>query len=153
MLYSRFLLILCFIYSNVYMTVQVSQFVPPPPYLLGNHKLVFYIWNSVSVFKISSFKFFENFMFLMNIALVINLKILWYVTLFTTTTLSLKILIPYLVDIIGTLGSTFLWRKVCVWFHSGHLISFLHYSRDVNKSHFLSHKCLVMSDSLRPHEL
>ena len=30
-LYSRSLLVMCFIYGTVYMSVPISQFIPPPP--------------------------------------------------------------------------------------------------------------------------
>ena len=31
MLYSRFFLVIYFIYSNVYRSILISQFIPPPP--------------------------------------------------------------------------------------------------------------------------
>ena len=53
-----------FIYSGVYMSVPISQFILPPlPH--GNHKFIFYICDSV-VFKIGSivlFFFFFRFPF------------------------------------------------------------------------------------------
>ena len=30
-LYSRFLLVICFIHTSVYMSIQISKFIPPPP--------------------------------------------------------------------------------------------------------------------------
>ena len=48
MLYSRFLLVICFIYSSVYMLIPISRLsLPPSP--PGNHKIVFYICNSISI--------------------------------------------------------------------------------------------------------
>ena len=41
--YSRSLLVLCFIYGSEYMSIQISQFIPPSPFLRSNHKFVFYI--------------------------------------------------------------------------------------------------------------
>ena len=48
MLYSKFLLVIYFIYSNVYMSL-FSQFIPPSPFPTDNHKSVFYICDSISV--------------------------------------------------------------------------------------------------------
>ena len=42
---SRSLLVICFICSNVYMSVPISQFIPPR-LPLGNHKFVFCICDS-----------------------------------------------------------------------------------------------------------
>ena len=35
-------------YGNVYVSILIFQFIPPP-LSPGNHKLVYYIWNSISV--------------------------------------------------------------------------------------------------------
>ena len=49
MLYSKFLLVIYFIYSSMYVSAQVSQFIPLSlPFLLGNHKFIFYICDSIS---------------------------------------------------------------------------------------------------------
>ena len=50
-LYSRSLLLFYFKYSNVYMSIPNSQFIPLPPLPFGNHKFVFYVCESVSYFK------------------------------------------------------------------------------------------------------
>ena len=47
-LYSRFLLIICFIYSSRCMSVPISQFIFLPLFLLGNHSFVFYNCDSIS---------------------------------------------------------------------------------------------------------
>ena len=49
MLCSGSLLITYLIYSCVYMSVLVSQCIPPPASTLGNRKFVFYIGDSISV--------------------------------------------------------------------------------------------------------
>ena len=46
-LYSRFLLVIYFVYSRVSMSVPISQFIPRTPFLLGNRKFVFYICCTV----------------------------------------------------------------------------------------------------------
>ena len=47
-LYSRSLLVIYFIYSSVYMSIPISQFIPPPlpP---SNDEFVFYICESIPV--------------------------------------------------------------------------------------------------------
>ena len=47
-LYKSFLLVICFMYSSVYMSVPVPQFIIPYPWSPGNHKLVFYIRVCIS---------------------------------------------------------------------------------------------------------
>ena len=42
----------------MYMSIPISQFISLPPSSPGNHKFVFYICDSISVFKISSFVLF-----------------------------------------------------------------------------------------------
>ena len=46
---NRFLLNIYFIYSTIYLSIPISQFIPPALPPLGNHKLVFYICDSISV--------------------------------------------------------------------------------------------------------
>ena len=48
-LYSRSLLAIYFIYSSMYVTVPISQFIPFPAFPLGKHKFVFYICDTFSV--------------------------------------------------------------------------------------------------------
>ena len=48
-LYSRSLLVTCFRYSSVYMSIQISRFIPWP-LSPGNHKFVFYMCNSYFCF-------------------------------------------------------------------------------------------------------
>ena len=48
-LYSRNLFVIYFIYSSVYMSLPISQFIPPHPVPPGNQKFIFYICNSISV--------------------------------------------------------------------------------------------------------
>ena len=49
-LYSRFLLVIYFIHIGIYMSIPISQFIPPPPppppplSPLGVHTFVLYIW-------------------------------------------------------------------------------------------------------------
>ena len=50
-LYSRSLLLFYFKYSNMYMSVPNSQFIPLLPLPFGNHKFVFCVCESVSYFK------------------------------------------------------------------------------------------------------
>ena len=38
-----------FVYSSVYMTTPISQFIPPTPLPPGNHEFVFHICDSISV--------------------------------------------------------------------------------------------------------
>ena len=47
--YSRFILVTYFIYSSVYMSIPITQFIPPFP--SDNHKFVFYICEFISVWK------------------------------------------------------------------------------------------------------
>ena len=49
-LYCSFLLVIYFVYSNVYMSTSASKFILSPPLPPGNHKFVFCICNSVSLF-------------------------------------------------------------------------------------------------------
>ena len=65
-LYSRFLLVIYFIHISVYMSIPISQFIPPPPPLplspLGVHTFVLYICVSISALQRgSSVPFFEYF--------------------------------------------------------------------------------------------
>ena len=57
-LYSRFLLVLYFIHISVYMSVPISQFIPPPPPAplspLGVHTFVLYICVSISALQTGS---------------------------------------------------------------------------------------------------
>ena len=54
MLYSRSLIVTYFIYSNVYVSILVFQFISA--YCnSGNRKLIFYIFDSVGVLWESSF--------------------------------------------------------------------------------------------------
>ena len=46
-LYGRFLLVTYFIYSNIYVSVSISQFTLLSS--LGNHKFVFYVCDSIYV--------------------------------------------------------------------------------------------------------
>ena len=48
-LYSRFLLVIYFIHIGVHMSIPIFQFIPPHPLAPGNHKVIFYICNSISV--------------------------------------------------------------------------------------------------------
>ena len=63
MLYSSSLLIIYFIHSSVYMLIPSSYFnIPPTSFPFGNHTFVFYVFESLSVLKISSFvSFFKDF--------------------------------------------------------------------------------------------
>ena len=57
-LYSRFLLFIYFIHISVYMSIPISQFLPPPPpplSPLGVHTFVLYICVSISVLQTSSY--------------------------------------------------------------------------------------------------
>ena len=62
-LYSRFLLVIYFIHISVYMSILISQFIPPPPpplSPLGVHMFVLYICVSISALQTgSSVPFFE----------------------------------------------------------------------------------------------
>ena len=62
-LHSRSLLVIYFIYKSVYMSIPISQFIPLSLLNPGNHKLIFYICKSVSVWEISSFVSFFFFFF------------------------------------------------------------------------------------------
>ena len=55
-LYSRFLLVIYFIHISVYMSIPISQFIPPPPPLspLGVHMFVLYICLSISALQTGS---------------------------------------------------------------------------------------------------
>ena len=57
-LYGRFLLVIYFIHISVYMTIPISQFIPPPPLPplspLGVHTFVLYICVSISALQTSS---------------------------------------------------------------------------------------------------
>ena len=59
-LYSRFLLVIYFIHISVYMSIPISQFIPPPPaphpatYPLGVHTFVLYICVSTSALHTGS---------------------------------------------------------------------------------------------------
>ena len=55
MLYSRSLLVIYFIHSNVHISVPIFQFIPPPSLPSGNHMFLFYICNFICVLQISSF--------------------------------------------------------------------------------------------------
>ena len=54
MLYSRFSLIIYFICSSMYVSIPISQLIPPPTSTFGNHKLVFYICDAISALQITS---------------------------------------------------------------------------------------------------
>ena len=59
MLYVKFLLVIYFIHSSMYMSIPISIY-PSPPLPPGNDKFVFYICNSISIFpplKLSDFFF------------------------------------------------------------------------------------------------
>ena len=55
---SRFLLVIHFIHISVYISIPISQFIPPPPHLplppLGVHTFVFYICVSISALQTGS---------------------------------------------------------------------------------------------------
>ena len=54
-LYSRFLLVICFIHISVYMSIPISQFIPPPPLSpLGVHTFVLYVCVSISALQTDS---------------------------------------------------------------------------------------------------
>ena len=59
-LYSRFLLVIYFIHISVYMSIPISQFIPPPPppplplSPLGVHTFVLYICVSISALQTGS---------------------------------------------------------------------------------------------------
>ena len=59
-LYSRFLLVIHFIHISVYMSIPISQFIPPPPppppplSPLGVHTFVLYICVSISALQTGS---------------------------------------------------------------------------------------------------
>ena len=59
-LYSKFLLVIYFIHVGVYMSIPISQFIPPPPppatplSPLGVHTFVLYICVSISALQTSS---------------------------------------------------------------------------------------------------
>ena len=53
-LYSRFLLVINFVHISVYMSIPVSQFIPPPTSPLGVHMFVLYVCVSTSTLQISS---------------------------------------------------------------------------------------------------
>ena len=59
-LYSRFLLVIYFIHTSVYMSIPTSQFIPPPPppapplSPLGVHTFVLYICVSISALQTGS---------------------------------------------------------------------------------------------------
>ena len=60
-LYSRFLLVIHFIHISVYMSIPISQFIPPPPPTtplplspLGVHTFFLYICVSISALQTSS---------------------------------------------------------------------------------------------------
>ena len=58
-LHSRFLLVIYFIHISAYMSIPISQFIPPPPLLpplspLGVHTFVLYICVSISALQIGS---------------------------------------------------------------------------------------------------
>ena len=56
LLYSRFLLVVYFIHISVYMSIPISQFIPPALLLspLGVHTFVLYICVSISALQTSS---------------------------------------------------------------------------------------------------
>ena len=62
MLYSTVLFISYFIYCGVYMSGPVSQFILPTPVPMVT-MFIFYIRNSVAVFKIGSIVLFFSFPF------------------------------------------------------------------------------------------
>ena len=68
-IYSRFLLVISFIHSKVYMSIPVSQWslhsLSP-----GNHRFIFYICDSASVLQISSFVPFFGF----------HIQVIWYLS-------------------------------------------------------------------------
>ena len=49
-LYSRFLLVICFIHISVFVSIPVSEFIPPPPprrFPLGVRTRVLYLCHSL----------------------------------------------------------------------------------------------------------
>ena len=59
-LYRRFSLVISFINSIVYMSVPISQFIPPSPFPLGIHSFVLYDCVSVTALQVrSSTPFFQ----------------------------------------------------------------------------------------------
>ena len=65
-LYSRFLLVIYFIHISVYMSIPISQFIPPippPPLLspLGVHTFVLYLCVSVSAYKLVHLYHYSRF--------------------------------------------------------------------------------------------
>ena len=53
-LYSSFLLVIHFIHISVYMSIPISQFIPPPLSPLGVHTFVLYICVSISALQTGS---------------------------------------------------------------------------------------------------
>ena len=72
-LYSRFLLVIYFIHISIYMSIPISQFIPPPPTPLplsshGVHTFVLYICVSISALQTGSpVSFFQFYFFLSNL--------------------------------------------------------------------------------------
>ena len=60
-LYSRFLLVIHFVHISVYMSVPISQFIPPPLSPLGVHRFVLYICVSISFCRSSVFTRLSNY--------------------------------------------------------------------------------------------
>ena len=59
---SKSLLFIYFMYSSVYLLIPNSWFVPPSlPLPFGNHKFVFYVYDSVSVVYVNWFVLFSRF--------------------------------------------------------------------------------------------
>ena len=114
-LYNRFSLVIYFIYSSVYMSIPISQFIPTLPSPLVNHKIIFYVCDSISALQISSsvpffwiphisismsFSFWPT-SFCMTVSRSIHVSIKWHysvplydlssITLYMCTTSSLSI--------------------------------------------------------------
>ena len=49
--HSRFLLVIYFTHSNVYMSIPIFQFITPSTFSPGNHRFSLYICDSISVLK------------------------------------------------------------------------------------------------------
>ena len=56
------LFVIYFMYSSMYMSIPISQFIFPHPLPPGNHKFVFYICNSISVFLLFATTFLPQTM-------------------------------------------------------------------------------------------
>ena len=91
-LYSRFLLVIYFIYSSMYMSIPISQFVCPSIYLLaiiGIFLLHLWLFCSVNRFIVSDFFFF----YILHIS-----NIMWYLS-FSVWLTSLSMIISRSVSV------------------------------------------------------